>query len=100
MFLRVDRLDLQRDGLADEVAELRETLRFFVEKEIDDARAVDWHTLPGANIWFVPRYLLNGIGALDAVSHELVGLFVYWITGRSSELFPGPLPAAKPNGPA
>jgi uncharacterized SAM-binding protein YcdF (DUF218 family) len=61
---------------------------------------VDWHTLPGANIWFMPRYLLNGIGALDAVSHELVGLFVYWITGRSSELFPGPLPAAKPNGPA
>jgi uncharacterized SAM-binding protein YcdF (DUF218 family) len=58
---------------------------------------VDWHTLPGANIWSVPRDLLNGIGSLDAVSHELVGLFAYWITGRSSELFPGPLPNAKPN---
>jgi len=61
---------------------------------------VAWHTLPGAKIWFVPRYLLGGIGALDSVSHELVGLFVYWITGRSSELFPGPLSETKPNGPA
>jgi len=55
----------------------------------------DWHTLPGASLFFVPRDLLNGVGALDAVSHELVGLFVYWITGRSSELFPGPLPDSK-----
>jgi uncharacterized SAM-binding protein YcdF (DUF218 family) len=58
---------------------------------------VDWRTLPGGNIWFVPRDLLGGIGALDAVSHELVGLFAYWITGRSSELFPGPMPNSKPN---
>lgn len=56
---------------------------------------VGWHTLPGANIWFVPRDLLDGIGALDAASHELVGLFAYWITGRSSELFPGPSPDAR-----
>jgi uncharacterized SAM-binding protein YcdF (DUF218 family) len=56
---------------------------------------VDWHTLPGASLFFMPRDLLNGVGALDAVSHELVGLLVYWITGRSSELFPRPLPDSK-----
>jgi uncharacterized SAM-binding protein YcdF (DUF218 family) len=53
---------------------------------------VDWHTPPGANLLHIPRNLLNGVGALDAASHELVGLLVYWITGRSSELFPAPLP--------
>ncbi len=66
---------------------------------------VAWHTLPGADIWSVPRDLLNGLGSLDAVAHELVGLVVYRLTGRSSELFPGPLPdakdcCAKSNGPA
>src|SRR6266516_4016300 len=50
---------------------------------------VDWHTLPGANLLHVPRSLLGGVGALDAASHELVGLLIYWITGRSSELLPG-----------
>jgi uncharacterized SAM-binding protein YcdF (DUF218 family) len=53
---------------------------------------VDWRTLPGANLLHISRDLLSGIGALDAASHELVGLLVYWITGRSSELFPAPLP--------
>ena len=64
-----------------------------------EAYPVDWRTLPGASLLYVPRDLLNGVAALDAVSHELVGMFAYWITGRSSELFPGPLnPAAA--GPA
>src|SRR5262245_66076152 len=35
LLLRVDRFDLQRDRLADEVAELGERLRLLVEKEID-----------------------------------------------------------------
>jgi len=26
----------------------------------------------------------------DVAAREWVGLFTYWITGRSSELFPGP----------
>src|SRR3954465_7627669 len=35
LLLRVDRFDLQRNGLADEVAELREALRLLVEKQVD-----------------------------------------------------------------
>src|ERR1700720_1942548 len=35
LFLRVDRLHLQRDRLADEVAELRQALRLLVEKKVD-----------------------------------------------------------------
>ncbi len=60
-----------------------------------EAYPVDWRTLPGANLLYVPRDLLSGVRALDAVSHELVGLLAYWLTGRSSELFPGPLPEPK-----
>jgi uncharacterized SAM-binding protein YcdF (DUF218 family) len=56
---------------------------------------VDWRTAPGAHLLHVPRKLLDGVDALDAASHELVGLLMYWITGRSSELFPAPLPEAK-----
>jgi len=55
---------------------------------------VDWHTLPDGNLLHAPRYLLSGVGTLDAASHELVGLLIYRLTGRSSELFPGPLPEA------
>src|ERR1700730_11042687 len=36
LLLRVDRFHLQRDRLADEIAELRQRLRFLVEKEIDN----------------------------------------------------------------
>jgi uncharacterized SAM-binding protein YcdF (DUF218 family) len=34
--------------------------------------------------------VLQGVAITDAALHEWVGLVVYWATGRSSELFPGP----------
>lgn len=34
----------------------------------------------------------RGLAALDDASHEWVGMLAYWLTGRSSELFPGPQP--------
>jgi hypothetical protein len=27
---------------------------------------------------------------LDGAAREWIGLFAYWVTGRTSELFPGP----------
>ena len=53
---------------------------------------VDWSSPPNPNLWRLPRNLLGGVGALNAVSHEVIGLAAYWATGRTSELFPGPLP--------
>ena len=32
----------------------------------------------------------SGFGRTDTAAHEWVGLFVCWITGKSSALFPGP----------
>jgi uncharacterized SAM-binding protein YcdF (DUF218 family) len=51
---------------------------------------VDWHSAGAVSPWRVPQRLLSGWSAIDAAAHEWVGLLAYWITGRSSELFPGP----------
>jgi uncharacterized SAM-binding protein YcdF (DUF218 family) len=37
----------------------------------------------------------GGLHAIDNASHEWVGMLIYWLTGRTSELFPGP---ARPGG--
>jgi uncharacterized SAM-binding protein YcdF (DUF218 family) len=57
-----------------------------------EAYPVDWHTLPDQKLFRLPRNLLGGVGALNWAAHEIIGLIAYWATGRSSELFPGPLP--------
>jgi len=64
---------------------------------------VDWITPPNPNLFRLSRNLMGGLGALNAAAHEIIGLAVYWATGRSSGLFPGPLSepgdcCAKPPG--
>jgi uncharacterized SAM-binding protein YcdF (DUF218 family) len=55
-----------------------------------EAYPVDWriedvgHLLPSLNA------LAAGLDTTDLAIHEWTGLFVYWLTGRSSDLFPGP----------
>jgi len=55
-----------------------------------EAYPVDWHSAKPVKLWRVPQRLLSGWSAIDGAAHEWVGLFMYWITGRSSQLFPGP----------
>jgi uncharacterized SAM-binding protein YcdF (DUF218 family) len=57
-----------------------------------EAYPVDWHTLPDQKLFRLPRNLLGGVGALNWAAHEIIGLAAYWATGRTSELFPSPLP--------
>jgi uncharacterized SAM-binding protein YcdF (DUF218 family) len=40
--------------------------------------------------FFPSNSLAEGLLALDTATREWIGLFVYWLTGRTSELFPGP----------
>ncbi len=53
------------------------------------AHPVDWRvgTVDDANM---PNSIADGLKRCDTAVHEWIGLFVYWLTGQSSELFPGP----------
>jgi len=55
-----------------------------------EAYPVDWRTRGWVDAG-VPFYTLSdGLWRVDTAVHEWLGLVVYWLTGRSSELFPGP----------
>ena len=64
-----------------------------------DAYPVDYLTTGAEELWTLPRALMGGIGITDLAVHEWIGLLAYWITGRISEPFPGPMSAA-PQAPA
>jgi uncharacterized SAM-binding protein YcdF (DUF218 family) len=56
-----------------------------------EAYPVDWQRLPRLRL--LPSLQFSGgLRALDSGLHEWTGLFVYWLTGRSSEFFPKPAP--------
>jgi uncharacterized SAM-binding protein YcdF (DUF218 family) len=55
-----------------------------------DAYPVDWRTR-GVEDAFTPFGTMgDGLRRTDTAVREWVGLAVYWLTGRTSELFPGP----------
>jgi uncharacterized SAM-binding protein YcdF (DUF218 family) len=56
---------------------------------------VDWRTRGAQDALRPFTSVGDGLRRVDTAVREWVGLAVYWITGRSSELFPGPLPASK-----
>ncbi len=55
-----------------------------------EAYPVDWRTRGIRDALLPTGGMAEGLGRLDTAAHEWVGLFVYWLSGRSSELFPGP----------
>jgi uncharacterized SAM-binding protein YcdF (DUF218 family) len=59
-----------------------------------EAYPVDWHTPPHMGlVSLLPSFALGGhLALLDDAMHEWAGLFTYWVTGRTTSLFPGPLP--------
>jgi uncharacterized SAM-binding protein YcdF (DUF218 family) len=54
---------------------------------------VDWRTRGARDLLRPFGSVGDGLRRVDTAVREWVGLAVYWITGRSSELFPGPLGA-------
>lgn len=54
-----------------------------------EAYPVDWHTRPRVGLGLGDD-LANGLTHLNTAVHEWAGLVVYWLTGRTSELFPHP----------
>jgi uncharacterized SAM-binding protein YcdF (DUF218 family) len=49
---------------------------------------VDWHTRSVADALHLFASMSEGLQRTDMAMHEWIGLAVYWLTGRSSELFP------------
>jgi uncharacterized SAM-binding protein YcdF (DUF218 family) len=58
-----------------------------------EAFPVDWQTRGWSDAWQFFRKLSTGLGRTDTAMREWSGLVVYWLTGRTSELFPGPRPS-------
>jgi uncharacterized SAM-binding protein YcdF (DUF218 family) len=51
---------------------------------------VDWRTRGIADAWRPFPTMGEGLRRTDIAAREWVGLVAYWLTGQSSELFPGP----------
>ena len=55
-----------------------------------DPYPVDWRTRGDADLLRPFGAVSDGLRRTDAATHEWIGLCVYWLTDRSSALFPGP----------
>jgi uncharacterized SAM-binding protein YcdF (DUF218 family) len=55
-----------------------------------EAYPVDYRTAGADDLWIPFASVATGLGRTDTAAREWVGLMVYWLTGRSSELFPAP----------
>jgi len=55
-----------------------------------EAYPVDWHTPPNFSHAEWPHRMSSGLSQTDLAAHEWEGLIAYWLTGRSSALFPAP----------
>ena len=55
-----------------------------------EAYPVDWRTRGSEDLWRPFGTLGDGLRRTDTAVREWVGLLAYWMTGRSSEPFPGP----------
>jgi uncharacterized SAM-binding protein YcdF (DUF218 family) len=55
-----------------------------------EAYPVDWRTRGPQDAWRPFSTLGSGMERTDTAAREWVGLLVYWLTGRSASLFPGP----------
>jgi uncharacterized SAM-binding protein YcdF (DUF218 family) len=55
-----------------------------------DAYPVDYRTTGHVNLWRLHSSLSDGLHSFDYVVREYPALLVYWLTGRTTALFPAP----------
>jgi uncharacterized SAM-binding protein YcdF (DUF218 family) len=55
-----------------------------------EAYPVDWRTRGPTDLVRLFSSLSDGLQRTDTAAHEWVGLFAYWITGKTTALFPAP----------
>lgn len=54
------------------------------------AYPVDYRTEGEASFLLPPRFTTRAIGVVQFATHEWIGLLIYWLTGKTSALFPAP----------
>ena len=54
-----------------------------------EAYPVAWHTGPRVDYW-PSLNIVGNLGRLDSAANEWIGLAAYWLSGRTSALFPAP----------
>jgi uncharacterized SAM-binding protein YcdF (DUF218 family) len=59
---------------------------------------VDWRTRGAEDMWRPFPSMGEGLRRTDTAVREWVGLVVYWLAGKSSELFPAPISSAPVRG--
>lgn len=57
-----------------------------------EAYPVDWRTRGSRDVVMLFGDVASGLARTDTAVHEWAGLIAYWLTGQTSELFPGPSP--------
>jgi len=60
---------------------------------------VDWRTRGVEDLWRPFASMGEGLRRTDTAVREWVGLMAYWLAGKSSELFPAPVPPARRRTP-
>ena len=55
-----------------------------------EAYPVDYRTTGATDLWIPFDTVATGLRRTDTAAREWVALLVYWLTGRSSQLFPAP----------
>ena len=60
-----------------------------------EAHPVDWRTRGSRDALRPFATLGDGLRRTDTAMREWIGLLAYWLSGRSSELFPGPVRRAE-----
>ena len=56
-----------------------------------EAYPVDYRTRGIEDIWIPFDDVASGLRRTDTASREWIGMFVYWLTGKSSAIFPAPM---------
>jgi uncharacterized SAM-binding protein YcdF (DUF218 family) len=51
---------------------------------------VDWRARGRADLLILRPLSLDGLSLVDVAVREWIGLFAYWVTGKTGEFFPGP----------
>ena len=53
---------------------------------------VDWRVGRRGDLLRLSSSFLGGLARIDTASREWLGLLAYWMTGKTTEFFPGPKP--------